>query len=105
MKTDLKKFIKECDVCQRIKFETSAPASFLQPLAIPPTAWADMSLDFVEGLPTSQGFEVILVMVYWLTKYAYSMPLSHPYTATKVAALYLQHIFKLYGMPAFIVND
>lgn len=71
MKTDLKKFIKECDVCQRIKFETFAPASFLQPLAIPPTAWADMSLDFVEGLPTSQGFEVILVMVYWLTKYAY----------------------------------
>ena len=105
MKTDLKKFIKECDVYQRIKSETSTPASLLQPLAIPPTAWADISLDFVEGRPTSQGFEVILVMVYWLTKYGYSMPLSHPYTATKVAALYLQHIFKLYGMPAFIVND
>ena len=105
MKTDLKNFIKECDFCHRIKSETSAPASLLQPLAIPTMAWADVSLDFVEGLPTSQGFEVILVMVYWLTKYTYFVPLSHPYIATKVAALYLQHIFKLYGMPAFIVND
>ena len=103
MKTDLNKFIKECDVCQRIKSETSVPASLLQPLAIPTIAWADVSLDFVEGLPKSQGFEVILVMVDWLTKYAHSVPLSHPYTAAKVAALYLQ--YKLHGMPASIVSD
>ena len=64
-----------------------------------------MSLDFVEGLPKSQGFEVILVLVDRLTKYAHFVPLSHPYTTTKVATLYLRYIFKLHGMLASIVSD
>ena len=37
MKADLKKFIKKCNVCQRIKSKTSAPTGLLQPLAIPTT--------------------------------------------------------------------
>ena len=35
MKADLKTFVRECDVCQRIKFETSILAGLLQPLEIP----------------------------------------------------------------------
>ena len=53
MKTDIKAFVRECDVCQRIKSETSTPAGLLQPLEIPTTPWIDVSLDFVEGLPKS----------------------------------------------------
>ena len=104
MKADLKKFIKKCDVYQRIKSETSAPAGLLQPLAIPTTR-ANVSLDFVEGLPKFQGFEVILVVVDRLTKYAHFVPLSYPYNAAKVVALYLKYIFKLHGMLASIVSD
>lgn len=40
-----------------------------------------------------------------LTKFVHFVPLSHPYTATKVANLYLQHVLKLHGMPATIVSD
>ena len=105
MKKDLKQFIKECDVCQRVKSETSAPAGLLQPLPIPTTPWTDISLDFVEGLPKSQGFEVILVVVDRLTKYVHFVPVSHPYTAAKIASLYMHHIFKLHGMPVSMVSD
>ena len=59
----------------------------------------------MEGVPKSQGFEVILVVVDQLTKYAYFVPVSHPYTAAKIASLYMSHIFKLHGMPASIVSD
>ena len=48
MKSNIKQFIRECDVCQRIKAETVAPASLLQPLAIPTKPWSDVSLDFVD---------------------------------------------------------
>ena len=46
-----------------------------------------------------------LVVVDRLTKFVHFVPLSHPYTAAKVANLYLQHVFKLHGMPATIVSD
>ena len=68
MKAYIKAFVRECDVCQRIKSETFALAGLLQPLEIPTIPWIDVSLDFVEGLPKSQGYEVILVVVDRLTK-------------------------------------
>ena len=40
-----------------------------------------------------------------LTKYVHFMPLSHPYTAAKVAAMFMKDIFRLHGMPQSIVSD
>ena len=59
----------------------------------------------MEGLPKSMGFEVILVVVDRLTKYVHFVSVSHPYSAAKIASLYMQHIFKLHGMPSSIVSD
>ncbi|XP_030936610.1 uncharacterized protein LOC115961836 [Quercus lobata] len=36
---------------------------------------------------------------------ASGIALSHPYTASKVAALYVQHVLKLHGMPTSIISD
>jgi hypothetical protein len=47
----------------------------LQPLPIPSGAWCSISMDFISGLPKSEGFEVILVIVDRLTKFAYFLPL------------------------------
>ena len=46
-----------------------------------------------------------MVVVDRLTKFVHFVALSHPYTASKVAALYMQHVFKLHGMPTSIVID
>jgi hypothetical protein len=105
MKKDIKAYIRGCDTCQRLKHETSKPAGLLQPLAIPPRPWHSISMDFVEGLPTSSKQNVIFVIVDRFTKYVHFIPLSHPYTASKVAALFLQHVFKLHGLPSSIVSD
>ena len=101
----MKKHVKECDTCQKLKYETCNAADLLQPLPIPDKPWLDVSMDFVEGLPKSQSKDVVLVVVYRLTKFVHFIPLFHPYTAAKVANLYLQHDFKLHGMPASIVSD
>ena len=105
LRFDMKKHVKECDVCQRLKYETCHMAGLLQPLPIPDKPWLDVSMDFVEGLPKSQSKDVVLVVVDRLTKFVHFVPLSHPYTAAKVANLYLQHVFKLHGMPTTIVSD
>ena len=74
-------------------------------MEIPTTSWTDISLDFVEGIPKSQGYELILVIEDRLAKYSHFVPISHPYSIAKVASLYMHYIFKLHGMPTSIMSD
>jgi hypothetical protein len=62
-------------------------------------------MDFIEGLPSSSRKQVIFVVVDRLSKYAHFMALSHPYTALDVAQLFLDHVFKLHGLPSTITSD
>jgi transposase InsO family protein len=62
-------------------------------------------MDFVEGLPSSESKNVILVVVDRFSKYAHFLALSHPYTAQDVVKLYMDNIFKLHGLPKVIVTD
>jgi hypothetical protein len=62
-------------------------------------------MDFIEGLPVSDGANVILVVMDRLTKYAHFLPLRHPYTAKTVAKVYADQIVKLHGVPLSIISD
>ncbi|KAK9740040.1 hypothetical protein RND81_03G006800 [Saponaria officinalis] len=53
-------------------------------------------MDFIEGLPKSQGKDTIFVVVDRLSKYAHFMLLSHPYTAEKVAQVFFDQVFRLH---------
>ena len=83
------KFVLACDVCKRCKYETVAYPRLLQPLNIPGQAWESVSMDFIEGLPRSEGKDCIFVVVDRLSKFAYFMALTHPYTTHEVAWVFL----------------
>ena len=85
MKSDVKKFIRECDISQRVKAENLSPVGLLQPLPILDRPWLSISMDFIKGLPLSHGYSVILVVVDRLTKFGHFFPLKHPFTADKLA--------------------
>ncbi|KAA0067599.1 ty3-gypsy retroelement transposase [Cucumis melo var. makuwa] len=63
-------------------------AGLLMPLEIPNAIWSDISIDFIEGLPKSAGWEVIFVVVDRMSKYAHFIALKHPYTAKVLARLH-----------------
>jgi len=94
-----------CTTCQRNKTETTRPAGLLQPLDVPTQIWADISMDFIEGLPKVAGKSVILTVVDRFSKYAHFIALGHPYTATSVARAFFDGIVRLHGFPSSIVSD
>ncbi|WVZ97024.1 hypothetical protein U9M48_042591 [Paspalum notatum var. saurae] len=78
MKKKVQMFVASCTVCQQAKTERVPYPGLLKPLEVLEHAWQVISMDFVEGLPTSFAFNCILVVVDKFLKYAHFVQLSHP---------------------------
>jgi hypothetical protein len=105
MKQTIADYVQACQVCQQAKVEHVKFPGLLQPLPVPSQAWEVVSMDFVEGLPKSGTFDVILVVIDKFSKYGHFLPLSHPYTALTVAQLYFNNIYKIHGLPQAVISD
>jgi hypothetical protein len=101
----VREFVRACATCQRNKTEALHPSGLLQPLDVPSQVWADISMDFVEGLPKVNGKSVILTVVDRFSKYGHFIALGHPYTAMSVARAFFADIVRLHGFPSSIVSD
>jgi hypothetical protein len=55
LKSQITDFVRQCDICQHSKHSTASPAGLLQPLPVPTGPWKDITMDFIEGLPLSNG--------------------------------------------------
>ena len=70
--------------------------------------WTDVTLDFVTGLPISNGYNTILMVVDRLTKERHYIPctMDENGTTTKATAqLLLQNVWKLHGLPSSLTSD
>ena len=105
MKSAVRSFVSTCLTCQQAKPDRAKLPGLLQPLPVPAAAWQIVSLDFVEGLPRSGNANCILVVVDSFTKYAHFITLLHPFTAAKVAQLFLNNVYRLHGLPTIIISD
>ena len=105
MSKAVKFFVFQCATCQRSKYDTTASPSLLRPLPIPKHVWQHITMDFIEGLPSSFGKQVIFIVVDRLSKASHFMALSHPYTVADVAQCFLDNVFKLHGFPDTITSD
>lgn len=97
--------MQKCTVCQCNKYATLTPGGLLQPLPIPNQVRADISMDFITGIPKSKGFEAIFMVVDRLSKYAHFVLLKHPYSARSLAETFTKEVVRLHGIPESIVSD
>lgn len=92
-------------MCQRAKPERTLYPGKLQPLPVPRAAWEVITMDFIEGLPSSYQYNCILVIVDKFSKYSHFIPIRHPYTAKRIAEIFLDQFYRLHSMPLAIVSD
>ena len=62
-------------------------------------------MDFIEQLPPSEGYTDILVIVDRLTKQAIFIPTTGTVDATKLAQLFIEHVFAKHGTPSHVTTD
>ena len=105
MQRDVDRFVKNCHVCQRSRTTRHAPFGILRPLPIPDRPWQDIAMDFVIGLPWSQGSDAIWVVIDRLTKARHFVPCRMSIDAAGLADLFIEHVSELHGLPNSIVSD
>src|SRR5882724_5550352 len=67
--------------------------------------WDSISMDFIEGLPLSDGQDTILVVVCHLTKMALFIPMFCNIDAEDLACIFLSLVFAKHGTPTDIISD
>ena len=101
----IKRYIENCDKCQRSKAVRQAPYGLLLPNEVPDQPWRFIAMDFITDLPNSNGYDTILVVIDRLTKMSHFIPCRRDLVARQFATLILQHIVRPQGIPRDIITD
>jgi hypothetical protein len=104
--SDVKQYVRSCQVCQRVKASSKRKGGLLQPLPVPERRWESVSMDLVVKLPrTRSGHDSILVFVDRLTKYALFVPVRESLKAKGFAEQFVTHVVSAFGLPNNVVSD
>ena len=81
------------------------PYRSLKQLPISEWPWTSISMDFIKKLPSSSGFDTILVIVDQLTKQAIFILAHDTITSMDLACLFILHVFSKHGIPSHVTSD
>ena len=105
IKTDVGRYVRGCEQCQKNKIIRRPPLVPLNPLPIPEGPWQEISIDMIGPLPKSEGKDAIVVVVDRFSKMIHLIPTTTSLSSTGLAELYKSGIWRLHGIPRRIISD
>lgn len=96
-------FCERCEACAKSKRNSGKVPGFLTLPSLPQGPFFRVHLDTICGLPTSQGYEYVLVVMDCFTKFIFTHPLRSMHPRQVVEALTL--VFTRFGSPTYLVAD
>jgi len=101
----IRQYVSTCDLCLRMKPTRQAPVGKLHPLRIPDSWWDTLSIDFVVELPFSSGHDAVMTVVDSVSKRVHFILTHTTVTAEGAARLFLHQVWKLHGLPKYVISD
>ena len=89
----------------RSKPQYHRPYGSLQQLPILECPWNSISMDFIEKLSSSSGFDTILVIVDCLSKQAIFIPTHDTITSAELVRLFVIHVFSKHRVLSHVTSD
>jgi hypothetical protein len=105
MRKGVDSYVRNCHTCQQNKATHGKIHGLFRPLEVPEQPWMDLSMDFIVGLPESEGFNAVWVMVDCLTKMQHLVPCTVKVDGKKMGEMCNKEVFRLHGLPETIVSN
>ena len=99
------RYVKEYNLCQRMKNRTEELAEKLKLSEVPEKPWTHLTVDFITKLPVVAGKDAILVVYNRLSKMTYFMATTEGTTAEGLVRLFRDNVWKLHRLPESVVSD
>ena len=108
MNQDVRRFIRNCDVCGRTTIWRDKKKGLLKPLPLPAQIWQEISMDFITDLPPCDDNDstTLLVITDRLSKGTILLPvLPEKFDAENIALLLIERYVPFHWIPKAIVSD
>ena len=102
---DIRKYVEECDLCQRMKNRTEEPAEKLKLSEVPQKTWTHLTVDFITKLPVVAGKDAILVVYNRLLKMTHFVATIERTSAERLARLFWNNEWKLHRLLESVISD
>ena len=104
----VKNYVAGCALCQQMKVNTHPTSPGLIPIKanehVKP--FSQITMDFITDLPESTGYDSLMVVVdHGATKGVISIPCNKTIDALGTAKLYLDHVYRRFGLPDSMLSD
>jgi hypothetical protein len=103
----IKNYVKGCASCQQNKIDRKPTVAPLKPIRTNTTRpFGFVTIDFHSGLPESNGYNSIMVVVdHGTTKGVILIPCTTEIDSLETANAYISHVYKRYGLPEDVITD
>jgi hypothetical protein len=98
-------FIRSCALCSQTK-PSNRKHGLYQPLPIPARPWESISMDYINGLPTTlHKHDAIWVVVCRFSKMALFIPCHKTTYVVQTVELFFHNVWPHFGLPQSIISD
>jgi len=102
---DIGRYIKEYNMCQRMKNRTEEVAGKLKLSKVSKKPWIHLTVDFITKLPIVARKDMILIVCNRLSKMMHFVATTEETLAEGLVRLFRDNIWKLHGLPESVVSD